>query len=164
VTTQIKSDGQSSGGCLFLIRDVSKRSRRQREEATARQRLEDALEALDEGFSLWDSDDRLVLSNSRYRQLFPRSAHLLTPGVRFEAILRHAVEHGDSHVPVAAREQWIQDHLHRHRNPPETPVTQRHDDGRWILVAERATRDGSIAGIRMRGPARTFGVMAASRF
>src|ERR671911_1131045 len=42
-----------------------------RDEATeARRRLTDALESISEGFFLYDADDRMVLCNSRYRELY----------------------------------------------------------------------------------------------
>ena len=37
----------------------------------AQRRLTDALESISEGFFLYDADDRMVLCNSRYRELFP---------------------------------------------------------------------------------------------
>ena len=41
-----------------------------RDKATqARRRLTDALESISEGFFLYDADDRMVMCNSRYREL-----------------------------------------------------------------------------------------------
>jgi len=136
-------------GCLAFVRDVSSRRREQAALADVRQRLEDALEALDEGFSLWDAQDRLGLSNSRYRALYPVSASLMVPGADFEALVRHAIANGEFDVPPERREEWIHERVRRHRQPPETAFEQRHADGRWILVKERPTREGGVAGIRV---------------
>ena len=43
----------------------------------ANDRLIDAIESLAEGFALYDKDDRLVLANSRYRQMHAISADVL---------------------------------------------------------------------------------------
>ena len=58
---------------------------RTRELASARQRLVDAIESISEGFALFDRDDRLVLCNSRYRDLlYPGIADVMAPGTPFE--------------------------------------------------------------------------------
>ena len=56
---------------LRLFRDtaVEVEEKNLREVAEARQRLVDAIESISEGFALYDAEDRLVLSNSRYREL-----------------------------------------------------------------------------------------------
>ena len=51
----------------------------------AQSRLTDALESISEGFFLYDADDRMVLSNSRYRELYPGMADVYRPGLVFEA-------------------------------------------------------------------------------
>ncbi|UEM19380.1 PAS-domain containing protein [Skermanella mucosa] len=51
------------------------------------QRLRDAIESVNEGFVLWDADQRLVLCNSRYKDLSPSDsgeACLAPQGVRLE--------------------------------------------------------------------------------
>ena len=66
-----------------------------RDQATeARGRLTDALESISEGFFLYDSDDRMVLCNSRYRELFPGMADVYQPGLEFEQMLRTVIERG----------------------------------------------------------------------
>ena len=61
----------------------------------ARRRLTDALETSSQGFFLFDADDRMVLCNSRYRELYPGLAHIIEPGVTFEHIIRTVAERGD---------------------------------------------------------------------
>ena len=64
---------------LRLFRDtaVEVEEKNLREVAEARQRLIDAIESISEGFALYDAEDRLVLCNSRYREL-------LYPGLDIE--------------------------------------------------------------------------------
>ncbi len=50
----------------------------------ARRRLGDAIEALDEGFAIFDTDDRLVLCNRTYLSLWPTIADRIQPGVAFD--------------------------------------------------------------------------------
>ena len=60
----------------------------------ARRRLTDALETSSQGFFLFDADDRMVLCNSRYRELYPGFADIIEPGVTFEHIIRTVAERG----------------------------------------------------------------------
>ena len=51
--------------------------------------LMDAIESISEGFSFYDSEDRLVVSNSRYRDLLYADAEdAVEPGTPFETIIR----------------------------------------------------------------------------
>jgi PAS domain-containing protein len=64
-----------------------------RDEATeARRRLTDALETISEGFFLYDADDRMVLCNSRYRELYPGMADVYKPGLDFAQMVRTVAE------------------------------------------------------------------------
>ena len=60
-----------------------------------RNRLAEAIEALSDGFILLDPEDRVVLVNSKYKEMYHQSAHLLTPGADFGAFLRHHAELGE---------------------------------------------------------------------
>ena len=50
--------------------------------------LAQALESISEGFALFDPEDRLVLSNRKFRETFPAIAELIQPGISFETYLR----------------------------------------------------------------------------
>ena len=108
-----------------------------REVATARQRLIDALESSSEGFAFYDSDDRLVLSNSRYRELLYGDADVdLNPGTKFESILRNAIDQGLIEDAVDDPEAWIAQRLEQRRDPGP-PQLQRRSGDQWVL-SERA--------------------------
>ena len=48
----------------------------------ARTRLTEAIETISEGFSsLYDAEDKLIICNSRYRELFASHADVMVPGV-----------------------------------------------------------------------------------
>ena len=88
-----------------------------REIAQARQRLVDAIESISEGFALFDRDDRLVLCNSRYRDLlYPGLADVMEPGTPFETIIRRAAERGLVEEASGRVEEWVAERLARHRS------------------------------------------------
>ena len=112
----------------------------------ARTRLIDAIETISEGFSLYDAEDKLILCNSRYRELFASHADMMVPGTSFETILRTAVERGLMKDAEGRRDAWIEERLARHHAAHEAHV-QRRSDGRWIHVSERKTTSGGVVAI-----------------
>ena len=117
-----------------------------RDEATAaRRRLTDALESISEGFFLYDFDDRMVLCNSRYCELFPGMADVYRPGLEFEQMIRTVVERRIVADAVERPQEWIARRLAQHRNPSGPLLLQ--SDGRWIHVSERKTQDGGTVGV-----------------
>ena len=112
----------------------------------AQSRLIDAIETISEGFSLYDAEDKLVLCNSRYRELFASHADVIVPGTSFETILRTAVERGQIKDAEGRRDAWIEERLARHHAASETHVQHR-SDGRWIQVSERKTANGGVVAI-----------------
>jgi class 3 adenylate cyclase/phosphoglycerate-specific signal transduction histidine kinase len=118
-----------------------------KEIAEARGRLSVAIESISEAFSLYDSEDRLVACNSKYRVLiFPNVADESLLGTTFETLIRRAVERGDIEDAQGRIEEWLQERLLRHRNPSSAFV-QRRRDGRWVIVSERKTDDGGTVAV-----------------
>lgn len=114
--------------------------------ATARATLETAVEALQDGFVLYDADDRLVISNSRYRQIFALSEPAITPGATLESILRHGLAHGQYPEAQGREEEWLAELLDRDR-PPMREFEHRLPDGTWQRIYEKATPDGGRVGL-----------------
>ena len=118
-----------------------------REIAKARQRLVDAIESISEGFALFDRDDRLVLCNSRYRDLlYPGIADVMEPGTPFETIIRRAAERGLVEEARGRVEEWVAERLASHRAASGLEVPHR-SEGRWIRISERRTTDGGSVAI-----------------
>lgn len=138
----------AGGGYLSLFRNVTVERRAQARAAEFEQRFSAALEAMSEGFVLFDSDDVLVLCNETYRWMYGESSAFIRPGRRFEEIVRDAVVTGQFPAAVGREEAWIAERLEQHRNPPRQPGLQTLSDGRVLSVAEYRTRDGGYVGIR----------------
>ncbi|OWK26100.1 hypothetical protein AJ87_48340 [Rhizobium yanglingense] len=76
-----------------------------------------AIETIPDGFAFFDADDRLVLVNQRYLQLFPETADLMTPGRAFEDIVRAQAERGTTDIGSGSIESWVAEAMQRHRQP-----------------------------------------------
>ena len=90
-----------------------------REVEATREQLHDAIESTSDGFVLYDADDKLVMCNGRYREMYATIADLLVPGAEFEDILRTAHERGRFAKIDDDLENWIAIRLDRHRTSGE---------------------------------------------
>ena len=114
---------------------------------TARRRLVDAIENSSEGFVFFDSDDRMVICNSRYKELlYPDIDLQIEVGTPFEKIIRTAAENGHIVEAEGRVEEWVEERMQIHLNPGE-PRTQKRTSGQWILITERKTSDGGTVAI-----------------
>ncbi|HVJ56129.1 MAG TPA: PAS-domain containing protein [Aliidongia sp.] len=111
----------------------------------ARDRLQDAIESISEGFALYDPEERLVLVNSRLQELYDNSGIrvMLEPGKTFEQMLRRRL------VSVATpnSEEVIRQRLEEFRQGNSYSEGQL-ADGRWVQATERRMRDGGTVAIR----------------
>lgn len=112
------------------------------------EQLSKAIEVIDDGFALYDPDDRLVMCNSRYKSFYNASAHLMQPGRTFEDIIRGGVANGQYSEAIGREQEWISERLEKHNNP-DGPLEQLLDDGRWLKVFEAKMKDGSTVGFRV---------------
>jgi diguanylate cyclase (GGDEF)-like protein/PAS domain S-box-containing protein len=114
----------------------------------AEARLREAIEAMPQGIVFLDAEDRYILWNERYAQIYERSADLLQPGARLEDALRIGISRGDYPDAVGREEEWLGEriaHLHR----PGVRHEQRLSNGRCIMIEERRIGGGGTIGIRV---------------
>lgn len=114
----------------------------------AETRFIDAVEALPNGFVLYDSEDRLVLCNGKYKQIYGLTTDLVEPGVKFEDLLRVGLAQGQFPEAQGREEEWLATRLEHHRNPKH-PIEQQLPDDRWLRIEERRMRDGGLVGFRV---------------
>ncbi len=120
----------------------------EREARQASTRLVDAIEAIPEGFVLHDADDRLVLCNTRYAEIYNLPAEATKPGARFEDALWASANRGDLILPGRDITTVVAERLARHRAIGGNTEEYGLADGRWLRVVERPTSDGGIVGIQ----------------
>ncbi len=134
-------DGQGEfAGYRGVGTDITAQLAAETRAANAQMRLIEAIESISEGFALFDEDDKLVLCNGRFRDLFAACHELVRPGVRFESLMRGAAPYAG--LAEDERARALDGRLARHRDPGEA-IEERFGD-RWVLVNEQPTRDGGI--------------------
>ena len=131
---------------LRLFREsIVERERLAEETESQRRMIATALETISDGFVLYDSQDRLVMCNNKFRELYPKVDDVLVPGTPFPAILRAVVDRGMVDLGGRTPDQWIAERLAQHRDPKGFPEYRYGNV--WARVSERRTPDGSTVGV-----------------
>jgi signal transduction histidine kinase len=114
--------------------------------ARAKAQLIDSIEAMPAGFVLYDADDRLVMTNSKYTELYggPSDA----PGTHFVDALRISLDRGAYTSAIGREEEWLAERL-AVRQAAIGSFEQQLSNGRWLRVVDRRTSEGGIVGIRV---------------
>ncbi len=124
-----------------------------RERARARrlegqlQAFEQAINALDVGFAMYDDNERLVLCNQVYADMCYVPAELRTQKPTYEQLVRQIFsarpESLQSLPPGMGLDEWLQMRLEAFRNPKGAHVMW--SSGRFIQVYDHKTQSGGIA-------------------
>jgi signal transduction histidine kinase len=113
----------------------------QRLSADAHRRLVDAIEIIPEGFMLCDEQDRIVLVNSRFREIYPATARRMRDGLTFREMIEIASEVGDENVPLRSQAEALERRLSYRANPTGT-LEDWSQEGRCIVVSDHRTPSG----------------------
>jgi signal transduction histidine kinase/CheY-like chemotaxis protein len=111
----------------------------------ARARLRDAIESLSDGFALFDAEDRLVMSNTAFLDIWPEFRDIVAQRPTFSELVDLLAGHGSTLGSLVAPERWKQERLARHRDAGAH--VQLLADGRWLQINELRTSEGGTVGI-----------------
>lgn len=114
----------------------------------ARQRLQFVIDMLPQAICLFDHDDRYVLWNKKYSELYTDIAQHLRPGIPFEDILRISLASGEMSEIADDEELWLKQRLEKFRQSASQEEQQLRD-GRWLRHDDRRTPDGGAIGMRI---------------
>ena len=138
------------GGYRGVASNITAQKRVEAALKQSREHLIGAISVISEGFALYDADERLILCNDRYREMFPNLSKidgLLAPGMKFEDFFRAGAERGFVAAAVGRIEDHVKERMERFRNP-SGPVEYQQARGNWIRHEDKKTADGSTVCIR----------------
>jgi diguanylate cyclase (GGDEF)-like protein/PAS domain S-box-containing protein len=139
--------GHQQGG-VVVFRDISTERALQSTIARNEQRFKEAVDAMENGFALFDAEDRLLFYNNGFLNAEQEAEFGDPIGHSFEELTRAFAFGRLSAVDAELdREAWVQWRMEVHRDPPETPLEIQWNDGRWMRVIERRTADGGYVGV-----------------
>ena len=109
--------------------------------------MREAFEAVPEGLVLFDADDRLVMWNRRYAELYPATSNI-TAGTRFEDVLWDGIANQQYPAARGREKEFVAERLALH-NLPRSSVEQELPGDRWVQAEEQRTADGGVIGVRV---------------
>ncbi len=107
-----------------------------------------ATSLLNDGFVVFDADERLVMCNQRYREIYAAIDALIEPGVSMEELTRAWNLQRPQAKNAAEREALIDARLAQFRNPGES-YDEHLPNGDWIRVLEQKLPSGGTVGLRI---------------
>lgn len=111
----------------------------------ARARLRDAIESLSDGFALFDTEDRLVMCNNAFLDIWPQFRPIVDQRPSFSELVDLLAGQGSTLGSLVAPERWKHERLARHRDAGAH--VQLLADGRWLQINELRTTEGGTVGI-----------------
>ncbi|MBT7956268.1 MAG: transporter substrate-binding domain-containing protein [Rhodospirillaceae bacterium] len=110
--------------------------------------LSAAIESIADGFVLIDADDRIVLSNRRFRNLYPNSHDLIQNGSKFEDFLRGSAERGEFVSAIGRIDEWVAQRMEETKKN-STIIEEQLIGDRWVRAASRRLADGGRVSIHV---------------
>ncbi|MEW6121393.1 MAG: ATP-binding protein [Pseudomonadota bacterium] len=133
----VQQTGEDGPHLIGIAMDVTETQHMAERTVTADMRLRDAIESISEAFVLWDSQNRLVLCNSKFQTLHELPDDAIQSGTPFETIAavgRH---------PVTRTPLKPEDKPEEGSRAFEAQLS----NGRWLKIAERRTKDGGYVSV-----------------
>jgi two-component system cell cycle sensor histidine kinase PleC len=133
----VRQRGEPGLHLIGIAVDITEQKSLAEKTVAADMRLRDAIETIPEAFVLWDADNRLVLCNSNFQELHNLPDEAILVGASYESlaaagsqpVVRNKVVTGGPTVPGA---RTFEAQL---------------DDGRWLHISERRTKDGGYVSV-----------------
>jgi PAS domain S-box-containing protein len=120
--------------------DITAQVTTQERAQRSRDRFLRAIESLSEGFALYDADDRLVVCNRRFQELYAPAANSLVRWSSFEDLLRECVEKQLIPEAIGQEEDWVMRRMAQHHDLPHVQEVER--KGRWVEIREQPDKEG----------------------
>jgi two-component system, cell cycle sensor histidine kinase PleC len=129
---------------LGIAVDITEQKAMAEQTEAADVRLRDAIETIPEAFVLWDADNRLVLCNSNFQALHDLPDEAVVTGMPYDKIVA-AGRQPQLRTPA---EPGVGEAAHDASGDPGARTFEAQlDDGRWLHISERRTKDGGYVSV-----------------
>jgi two-component system cell cycle sensor histidine kinase PleC len=129
--------GEPGPHLIGIAVDVTEQKNLVERTVAADMRLRDAIETIPEAFVLWDAENRLVLCNSNFQELHDLPDEAITVGASYESVV------------AAGRQPVVRNKIVS--SGPALPGARTFEaqleDGRWLHISERRTKDGGYVSV-----------------
>ena len=133
----VRQPGDPGLHLIGIAVDITEQKNLVEKTVAADMRLRDAIETIPEAFVLWDADNRLVLCNSNFQELHHLPDEAITVGASYESVV------AAGNKPVVRNKVVT--------TGPSIPGARTFEaqleDGRWLHISERRTKDGGYVSV-----------------
>ncbi len=131
---------------LGLFRDsLKERDRFAAEAETQRKTIAAAIATISEGFVLYDSEDRIVLFNEQFRDIYPGLADIIKLGTTFEQVLEAVISRSLVDLAGQSPQDWIAERKARHEH--SGGFAEYRYGGRFVRISERRIQGGGTVAV-----------------
>jgi two-component system cell cycle sensor histidine kinase PleC len=133
----VRQPGDPSLHLIGIAVDITEQKSLVEKTVAADMRLRDAIETIPEAFVLWDADNRLVLCNSNFQELHHLSDEAIVVGASYESVVAAGSKPVVRNKIVTAGPAI----------PGARTFEAQLEDGRWLHISERRTKDGGYVSV-----------------
>jgi two-component system, cell cycle sensor histidine kinase PleC len=132
----VQQSGDGGPHLIGIAVDITEQKTLVERTVEADLRLRDAIETIPEAFVLWDSQNRLVLCNSNFQELHNLPDQAIVAGASYESVV------------AAGRKPVVRSKVTSEGQIPGARTFEAQlDDGRWLHISERRTKDGGYVSV-----------------
>src|SRR5437868_6694024 len=132
----VRQRGDSGPHLIGIAVDITEQKTLVEKTVEADLRLRDAIETIPEAFVLWDAQNRLVLCNSNFQELHNLPDEAIEAGAFYDDVV------------AAGRKPIVRSTVTSEGQAPGAGTYEAQlDDGRWLHISERRTKDGGYVSV-----------------
>jgi two-component system, cell cycle sensor histidine kinase PleC len=132
----VHQSGEGGPHLIGIAVDITEQKTLVERTVEADLRLRDAIETIPEAFVVWDAQNRLVLCNSNFQELHNLPDEAIASGASYESVV------------AAGRKPVVRSKVTSEGAIPGARTFEAQlDDGRWLHISERRTKDGGYVSV-----------------
>jgi two-component system cell cycle sensor histidine kinase PleC len=132
----VQQSGEGGPHLIGIAVDITEQKTLVERTVEADLRLRDAIETIPEAFVVWDAQNRLVLCNSNFQGLHNLPDAAIEAGASYESVV------------AAGRKPVVRSKVTSEGQIPGARTFEAQlDDGRWLHISERRTKDGGYVSV-----------------
>jgi len=132
----VQQSGDSGPHLIGIAVDITEQKTLVERTVEADLRLRDAIETIPEAFVVWDAQNSLVLCNSNFQELHNLPDEAIKAGAPYESVV------------AAGRKPVVRSKVTSEGQSPGARTFEAQlDDGRWLHISERRTKDGGYVSV-----------------
>ena len=132
----VQQSGDGGPHLIGIAVDITEQKTLVERTVEADLRLRDAIETIPEAFVVWDAQNRLVLCNSNFQELHNLPDSAIEAGASYESVV------------AAGRKPVVRSKVTSEGQIPGARTFEAQlDDGRWLHISERRTKDGGYVSV-----------------